>query len=60
MAPVGQAGRQSPKPSQWSSRTSLALPSTMAMAPSWQAAAHRPQPLQSSSLILMIFRTISV
>ncbi len=36
---MGQAGRQSPGPSQQSSRMSLALPPTMATAPSWQARA---------------------
>ena len=34
MAPWGQAGRQSPSPSQTFSRTSSALPSTSSMAPS--------------------------
>ena len=53
MAPWGQAGRQSPIPSQKSLRTSLALPSTIARAPSWQAVTHRPQPSHFSSSIMM-------
>ena len=56
MAPVGQLGRQSPKPSQKLSRVSLALPFTISMAPSWQAAAQAPQPLHFSSSIWMILR----
>jgi len=35
---------------------SCALPSTMAMAPSWQAAAQAPQPLHLLSSISMIRR----
>ena len=39
-------------------RRSCALPSTMPIAPSWQADAHRPQPLHFSLSISMIFRTM--
>ena len=56
IAPTGQFGRQSPKPSQKFSRTSFALPSTSSIAPSWHALAHRPQPLHFSSSIWMILR----
>ena len=41
-------------------RTSFALPLIISMAPSWQAVAHKPQPLHLSSSIWMIFRIISI
>ena len=53
MAPCGHAGRQSPIPSQRSSRTTLAFPSTRARAPSWQAVTHSPQPSHFDSSMMI-------
>ena len=53
-----KAGRQSPSPSQKCSRTRTALPSTMSIAPSWQAFAQAPQPLHLSRSMWMIFLII--
>ena len=55
---MGQAGRQSPSPSQKFSRISFAFPFMISMAPSWQALAHSPQPLHRSSSMTMIFLSI--
>ncbi|MDK2931271.1 MAG: hypothetical protein PWR07_1402 [Bacillota bacterium] len=54
-APVGQTVRQKPAPSHSSSRTTLALPSTIWMAPSAHGVTQRPHPLHFSSSILTIF-----
>jgi len=56
-APSGQF-RHAPRPSQYTSLTSLALPSIMASAPSAQSSTHCPQPLHFSSSISMIGRFI--
>ena len=58
IAPAGQAGRQSPKPSQKSSRKRCAFPFSITIAFSWQAEAHKPQPVHFSSSIFTIFLII--
>ena len=60
IAPAGHAGRQSPSPSQKCSLARRAFPSTISIAPSWQAAAQIPQPLHLFSSMCMIFLIISV
>ena len=55
IAPRGHSPRQAPRPSQYVSATSRALPSTMRSAPSAHAGTHRPQPSHFVSSILMSF-----
>jgi hypothetical protein len=54
MASWGQAGKQSPMPSQKLGLTSLAFPSTKASAPSWHASMQSPHPLHFDSSICIV------
>src|ERR1019366_4887915 len=59
-APSGQTARQKPAPSQSSSLTTLAMPSTILIAPSAQGMTHRPQPVHFASSIWTMLRVTTV